>query len=250
MKKLCLILLALCLLFASAHAEESDFVPNAVDLYLPGNITTGFLWLATAEDDGVVAIDDQYFDDSADLGLMGAGGTHWFHFSGIAPGVTGVELIYARPWQMNNPARRLTVRLTVDERLNVLIWGFEMSDEPQSPGGGIASFLFTRGGYNAPVTLAVEANEKGDLIATINDEPIGPADDDFLAALSAAIENSGADGWNGYHGVMEGVLDGEGFALDILWKNGFSVTAHGDNMFPDGYYGFCTAVDELFGWEW
>ena len=59
MKKLCLILLALCLLFASAHAEESDFVPNAVDLYLPGNITTGFMWLATAEDDGVVAIDDQ-----------------------------------------------------------------------------------------------------------------------------------------------------------------------------------------------
>ena len=51
MKKLCLILLALCLLFASAHAEESDFVPNAVDLYLPGNITTGFLWLATAEDE-------------------------------------------------------------------------------------------------------------------------------------------------------------------------------------------------------
>ena len=73
---------------------------------------------------------------------------------------------------------------------------------------------------------------------------------EFNTEEYAAIEENGADQWNGYHGVMEGVLDGEGFALDILWKNGFSVTAHGDNMFPDGYYGFCTAVDELFGWEW
>ena len=52
MKKLVFCLtLVLCLLATSALAQQNP----AVDLYLPGNPTTGYAWTAQAEDEGIVA---------------------------------------------------------------------------------------------------------------------------------------------------------------------------------------------------
>ncbi len=127
MKKLVFCLtLALCLLAASALAQ----VNPAVDLYLPGNPTTGYSWIAQAEDEGIVEITDQYFGEKSDapVPVSGLGGAWWFHFEGVQPGVTSVTLTYARPWEPDSAVYTFVYRLSVDEDLNVLIWGVEMDD--------------------------------------------------------------------------------------------------------------------------
>ena len=125
MKKLvfCLTLI-LCLLTASALAQQNP----AVDLYLPGNPTTGYAWTAQAEDEGIVEITDQYFSEKSDEPLSGLGGAWWFHFAGIQPGTTAVTLTYARSWEPESAVHTFVYRLTVDADLNVLIWGVEMDD--------------------------------------------------------------------------------------------------------------------------
>lgn len=125
MKKLVFCLtLALCLLAASALAQ----VNPAVDLYLPGNPTTGYSWIAQAEDEGIVEITQQYYGEKSQEPVSGLGGAWWFQFAGIQPGVTSVTLTYARPWEPEGAVYTFVYRLSVDEDLNVLIWGVEMDD--------------------------------------------------------------------------------------------------------------------------
>lgn len=106
----------------------ADFVANQVDLYLPSNPTTGYSWSCETEDPTLIAVRDQFFEDSNDLGFVGVGGTHWFHISGLKPGSTSVTFRYLRPWETEEaPAEETTYRLTVDEQLNVMIWGVEVA---------------------------------------------------------------------------------------------------------------------------
>ena len=98
---------------------------NAVDLYLPCTPSTGYSWSAAAEREGIVRITGQYFEGDASGRTAGAGGTQWFHFDGVAPGMTAVTLAYSRPWE-SNAAYTLNCRMTVDSALNVLTWGIEM----------------------------------------------------------------------------------------------------------------------------
>ena len=106
--------------------EENDYIPNQVDLYFPANPTTGYSWIAEAEDPETVSIRDQYFEDSHDLGFVGAGGTHWFHIKGLKPGTTSVSFRYVRSWEPDEAAESTLYRLTVNEQLDVLIWGVEV----------------------------------------------------------------------------------------------------------------------------
>lgn len=112
---------------ANPNPNATEFVPNEVDLYFPSNPTTGYDWQAEAEDADVVAIRDQFFEAQHEDGLVGVGGTHWFHLSGLKPGTTSVTFRYMRPWE-DSPIRETLYRLTVDERGNVLIWGVEVSN--------------------------------------------------------------------------------------------------------------------------
>ena len=106
----------------------AEFVPNQVDIYLPSNPTTGYSWTYEAEDPTLIVIRDQFFENSNDLGFAGVGGTHWFHISGLKPGSTSVSFRYLRSWETEEaPAEETTYRLTVDDQLNVLIWGVEVS---------------------------------------------------------------------------------------------------------------------------
>lgn len=109
------------------ETRDTHFVPNQVDLYMPSNPTTGYSWTCNVEDPSVVAVRDQFFEDSSELGFVGAGGTHWFHISGVQPGTTSVIFRYLRSWEAEAPAEETTYRLTVDEQLNVMIWGVEVS---------------------------------------------------------------------------------------------------------------------------
>lgn len=101
--------------------------PNEVDLYFPSNPTTGYSWVAEIEDEEVLGYREQFFEDDGTRDWVGAGGTDWFHLYGVAPGTTSVVFRYARPWE-DTDAGRTTYRITVDEQLNVLIWGVEVEE--------------------------------------------------------------------------------------------------------------------------
>ena len=103
-------------------------MPNQVDLYFPSNPTTGYDWQAAAEDPDLVEIKDQFFEYNHEEGLVGVGGTHWFHLSGLKPGTTSVTFRYLRSWDPDSVVSETLYRLTVDEDMNVLIWGVEVSD--------------------------------------------------------------------------------------------------------------------------
>lgn len=104
---------------------EPEIWPNCVDLYFPSNPSTGYGWTVEIADEGIVESKDQLFEKSADLGLAGAAGTHWFHLDGVGEGMTHVSYRYARPWE-DSALFTFTYRIQVDSRLNVLIWGVEM----------------------------------------------------------------------------------------------------------------------------
>ena len=129
---LTVLLLAVALIGADSYqvipaAPVTDFVTNQVDLYMPSNPTTGYSWSCIIEDPDIIAVRDQFFEDSHELGFTGAGGTHWFHLSGVRPGTTSVAFRYARPWESDQAEEQTVYRLTVDEQLNVMIWGVEVS---------------------------------------------------------------------------------------------------------------------------
>ena len=73
MKKLVLVIAAILLVavFSIGAASvpmqmpvrttEETFVPNAVDLYMPSNPTTGYSWAYEIEDPEIVSLRDQFF---------------------------------------------------------------------------------------------------------------------------------------------------------------------------------------------
>ena len=105
----------------------NDYIPNVVDLYLPSNPTTGYSWPYEIEDPSIVSLRDEYFSQSMESDLVGAGGTHWFHISGEKPGITSVTFRYLRAWETDiPPAEQTTYRLSVNDQLDVMIWGVEV----------------------------------------------------------------------------------------------------------------------------
>ena len=64
--------------------------------------------------------------------------------------------------------------------------------------------------------------------------------DDFAAILGDL------SAWDGFHGSLSGVLDGERFDLHIAYADGTSVDAGGDNAFPEGYFETKSAIDAFF----
>ena len=139
MKKLLAVIALIVVLTAGAIGADSihypmrqempvvDYVPNQVDLYLPANPTTGYSWICDVEDPALVEIRDQYFEYSQEPGFVGGGGEHWFHISGVRPGTTSVTFRYLRSWEPDTPAEQTTYRLTVNDQLDVLIWGVEVA---------------------------------------------------------------------------------------------------------------------------
>ena len=97
---------------------------NEVDFYFPANPSTGYAWTAEIADEQIVGVREQLFEEDMEAGLVGVGTTDWFHLYGKAPGTTSVTFRYARSWE-ESAESSTTYRLTVDEDLNVLIWGVE-----------------------------------------------------------------------------------------------------------------------------
>ena len=129
-KKLVILMLILAFVLTAAACgakNASAAAPNAVDLYFPSNPTTGYQWLAQVGDSKIVDVTDRFDAADASQGLVGAGGTHWFHFDGLAEGSTTVTLTYARSWEDGEPVYSFVYSVKVDAAKNVLITSVEMA---------------------------------------------------------------------------------------------------------------------------
>ena len=250
--------LVLCGVSASCAADGSESpsgAPVCVDLYLPSDPEVGS-WEAVFGDEAIAAADWAFYPDIHELGLIGTSGAEWFRLRGLAPGTTDVRFQFVNSFTLHTDLT-LVWRITVDEELNVSTWGFEMLEPETAPRGEIASFFFTWGGYNAPVTLTLRRDGDGTLLADGGPQGEIPVQEDFLASLTELVNRWNVPSWNGFRSTPGSdpealmILDGENFSLSVVYENGFAVEASGDNDFPENYHEFQSDAAALFlGDDW
>ena len=74
-------------------------------IHLRGNPTTGYQW-QTAEVKGRslrLMAEPEYVATPVKPGLVGGGGTFYFKFRALQPGLTTIKLHYRRPWLKDQP---------------------------------------------------------------------------------------------------------------------------------------------------
>jgi inhibitor of cysteine peptidase len=69
-----------------------------IQIRLPENPTTGFLWNLSVTT-GISVINDSYIPDDVTGKLVGSGGTHVWFLKAIKPGEQGISGVYRRPWE-------------------------------------------------------------------------------------------------------------------------------------------------------
>ena len=81
------------------------WIGNVIVVRLPGNPTTGYQWQFLPSPNSVVRLmgQPQFTSLPRSAGMVGAGGTVVFTFQVIQPGSGAIRLVYARPWEKNNP---------------------------------------------------------------------------------------------------------------------------------------------------
>ena len=109
----------------------------------------------------------------------------------------------------------------------------------------LTRLYFTRGGYTVPQTYEVRLENGRYTISENGGEPI-PLDTEPAGELLDAVSDYGLESWDGFHKSDPYVLDGEGFLLEMDFADGVSISASGDNSFPDGYFAVSSALDDIF----
>ena len=72
-----------------------------------------------------------------------------------------------------------------------------------------------------------------------------PIDTAAVDALMQIIDEYNVDAWDGFSKSNEYVMDGEGFLLEVELTDGTSITASGDNAFPENYYPVVSSLQEI-----
>ena len=167
----------------------------------------------------------------------GAGVEQTLIFTGIAPGTTEVTVAFGSAIV---ETRETTYRVTVDEALNVTLTDTDTT---------LSRFFFTFGGYNAPRTYEIFTLQD-EYCLCLNRAPAKKISTETVEALTRVIEAYDLFAWDGFDGdgsfTMDGeevfVLDGTDFSLEIIFRDGRTITARGSNAFPDNYD---QATDEI-----
>ena len=123
MKMACLVLaLMMVALTSFAMAEDAGNAPENPVVILAGNPTTGYSWMAQAEDETIVTVSEgEFAQDEAEEGATGVGGYYRFEIAGAAEGYTTVTFVYARSWEDEAPVYKLVYDISVDSDLNATV---------------------------------------------------------------------------------------------------------------------------------
>jgi predicted secreted protein len=106
MKKYLIALLFLLPIFVFAADTNAVTVKSAQPQFtisLPGNATTGYVWLPTTYDSHLIKLLSSSYVTDKNTKLMGAPGTFVFNFKALsaafsAPQSTTITFMYSQPW--------------------------------------------------------------------------------------------------------------------------------------------------------
>lgn len=128
MKRLLTILIAVCAVVALAGCAAAKIEGGAKEgaaqytVELDANATTGYQWSWQQWGDGYInCVDEEYVLNDAAEGMVGVGGKQMYTFAGAKTGIVNLEFVYKRPWEVNDVADRKTLKIFVDENLNIVV---------------------------------------------------------------------------------------------------------------------------------
>ncbi len=112
--------------------------------------------------------------------------------------------------------------------------------------GRVKSFEFYYNGSIGADSHNFKVAVDGDVVTIKYEDMLLPAYDVMTDTLPAVVLDSltqlcrkhNVQNWDGFDGVNRYVLDGWGFSLYVSFDDGRSLSAHGSNMWPDGYHAF------------
>ncbi len=93
-------------------------VGDTIQVILPGNMTTGFAWVAALDDKASALLvqdgEPVYAEQSTDAQVVGAGGTFTFTFKAEAAGQATLKLVYERSWENVAPEQTFEAQITIE----------------------------------------------------------------------------------------------------------------------------------------
>ena len=118
--------------------------------------------------------------------------------------------------------------------------------EPANADGHVLTRLsFSRWGEMKPQTWEVAWEEGGCTIREDEGDP-RPFPADLAEELRQVVYSCDMEGWEGVYSTGYEVLDGECFSLELEFADGTTVSATGDNAFPERYDEATGAMDDIF----
>lgn len=82
-------------------------------ILLPSNKTTGYSWQLASLPTPASVENVSHKYEASTAGLPGAGGDERWTFHAVRQGETTLSFTYARPWEKNNPAKTLSINISV-----------------------------------------------------------------------------------------------------------------------------------------
>ena len=152
-----------------------------------------------------------------------------FTLRGLRPGETELTVVGESPI-LPPETRRYAVTVAEDLRLRV------------TPIRSLSRLYVYRNGSINYEFYEIESDETG-YVLTISERESRPIPPETADALCAVIDKYGLEQWDGFSKSQSGVLDGEGFRLEIELTDGTRILASGDNAFPPDYF---NAMGELW----
>lgn len=105
---LCLVILALLLIFGCSGGEPQTYTNPATTISvktngefiiaLEANATTGFAWEAAFDEALLKLVSQDYVLDEQEEEMVGVGGTDHLRFKALKTGKTKIELTYRQSW--------------------------------------------------------------------------------------------------------------------------------------------------------
>ena len=104
----------------SGRTLETE-VGDVIEIRLPANPSTGYLWSVKAPEMGVFReVESRYETPEESRGKVGAPVWKIFSFAVVGPGEAGIKMEYRRPWELGEPPKAtfdILVRATGTEGL-------------------------------------------------------------------------------------------------------------------------------------
>lgn len=101
---------------SASNKERVLSVGETTTIRLEANATTGFKWQYTIEDEDIVEIvSDEYQEREHQEGMVGVGGERVLEIKGVEEGATTILFEYSRPWESKQPDKTKKIEIRVKE---------------------------------------------------------------------------------------------------------------------------------------